>query len=661
MRDNDNRYRKILENSYDLILEVDSTGKILYVTPHCRDIVGFDQSEIVGKSAFEFVHPDDISYVKSVFYKAVNSMSTDKAVYRSINKSGSYQWFECTGNPYVTEDGDIRGVIISRDITDRRATEYELTALNNVMETVHKFLDLQEVYDVALDTIIQMENIDMAIVYLVDQHNENAILQAHRKLPDAYLERASTIPRPIGITWKVINSGEILNIENAQDDPDIGKAGKDLGHHSLLGIPISSNERTIGVIWFLSYKERIFTEREVKLFSAVGSEIALAIANAKVVEELRSTQEQLIQSEKLASIGRLISSIAHEINNPLTPILGYSDMLLKRPEISNDIRNKLEQIHSSAERVFRVIDKLLSFSRKHVPLRTTEDINRLIEQSLEFREYQLKLANIELIRDYDMSLPKTMVDPNQLQQVFTNIVLNAEQAIIDSGVSSGKLEISTALSHNNMIEISFTDNGSGIESQNIGKVFDPFFTTKQPGKGTGLGLSVAYGIIKKHGGDIHVKIGESKNTTFVIRLPVCDKNQRKPDKLVDSDKGELNAVTKKRVLIVEDEQLISDLLRGVLERENQVDLASDGEEALSKVESGRYDLIVCDIKMPGLNGTKFYESVKHINPMLANKFVFITGDPSPETMKFLNRAGNPFVIKPFKINQFMSRANEIFA
>ncbi len=786
------QYRTIVENSYDLIYEVDSEGKILYVSPPCKALIGFEQSELIGKSAFDFIHPDDLSYILSVFRKAITNMSTEKATYRARDKSGRYRWFECTGNPYLAANGEIRGVIITRDITDRKAAEealassealfraiferaaigialvgmdgrpitinpalqnmlgysvdeiremvftefthpedaakdwelfqqlvsgeishyqlekryyckngellngwlnvslvkgaqdkspfivatvdniterktaeQELIALNILMDAVHKSLDLEEVYNVALDTIMKLENIDMAMIYLVEEEKKEAILQAHRNLPETYLQRASSIPYPKGTTWKVINSGSMINIEDAQKDPDIGPAGKDLGHHGILGIPIFLKNKTIGVIWFLGYKERTFSDREVRLLSALGDQIALAIAKAKMIQEIKFTQAQLVQSEKLASIGQLISSIAHEINNPLTPIMGYSERLLKRSDIDQKNKDSLEIIHSSAERVFKIIDKLLSFSRKYVPIRRPEDINSLVEQSLEFREYQLKLANIEVVKDFDLSLPKTMVDPNQIQQVFTNIILNAEQAIVESQ-SRGRLEVKTSANNSTgAVEISFTDDGPGIPPDVVGKVFDPFFTTKEPGKGTGLGLSVAYGIIKEHGGEIRIESNsiesdKAKGTSFIITLPMMEQQNSPPNYEEKTINGS-NKLKKKRVLIVEDEKMVSELIKAIIERENIVDVASNGREGLEKIDSIQYDLIICDIKMPELSGTKFYDEVKNKYPELTSRIIFITGDPSQETMKFLTHAGIPFIVKPFKVDVFRAYVNKIFA
>jgi PAS domain S-box-containing protein len=657
--ESEKKYRTIIENSYDLIYEVDSRGNILYVNPICLELTGYEQSELLGKNAFDFMHPDDMPAALSVFMRAVTNLSTEKATLRALHKSGEYKWLECVGKPFLTAAGEIRGVIITRDISERKTREEELLALNTLMKAVHRFLDLREVYDVALDVIMKMENMDMAMIYLVDGERKEAVVQASRNLPDHYLERAGRVPSPRGLTWKVIDSGAVVNIEDAQKDGEIGQAGRELGHHSLLGIPIFLENEVIGVIWFLSYKERKFSEHEVSLLSAMGDQIGIAIAKAKMLEEIKSAQEKLVQSEKLASLGQMISSIAHEINNPLTPVVGYSQRLLAKPGLDDNDRKSLEIINVSAQRVAKIIEKLLSFSRNYRPQRTYEDINALVRECLDFRDYQLKLGNIETVADLDEGIPKTMVDSAQIRQVFTNIMLNAEQAM-SGGDIRGRLRAVTRLRNGSVIEITFEDNGPGMSKDVIGKIFDPFFTTKEPGKGTGLGLAVAYGIINEHGGEIRVESSPGQGAVFVVSLPVLGEAEapavRSEERVESSAVGTYN----KRMLIVEDEELVVDLIKGVLENDDiAIDIARDGEEALAKTVSREYDLIVCDIKMPGMGGIAYYNRVRILNPPLAKKIIFITGDPSSETMDFLKTTGNEYITKPFKVEQFRSRVCEL--
>ncbi|HVY55555.1 MAG TPA: PAS domain S-box protein [Thermodesulfobacteriota bacterium] len=657
--ENEKKYRTIIENSYDLIYEVDSSGNILFVNPSCSELTGYAPSELQGKNAFDFMHPDDRPQVLSVFMNAVRNFTTEKATFRAIHKSGEYQWLECVGKPFLTATGEIRGVIITREISERKRREEEMLALNTLMKAVHRFLDLGEVYDVALDIIMKMENMDMAMIYLVDKEKKEAVVQASRNLPEFYIKKAGRIPYPKGLTWKIIVSGAIENIEDAQKDKEIGDAGRRLGHHSLLGIPIFQGSEVIGVIWFLSYQERKFSEHEVRLLSAMGDQIAIAIAKAKMLEEIKSAQEKLVQTEKLASLGQMVSSIAHEINNPLTPIMGYSQRLLTKPGLENAEKKSLEIINMSAQRVAKIIENLLSFSRNYRPQRTYQDINALVAESLDNRAHQLKLENIEVVAEFGKDLPRTMVDSNQVRQVFTNIIQNAEQAM--SGRGGGSLRIATEIKNGNEIKITFEDDGPGFGKDAIAKLFDPFFTTKEPGKGTGLGLAVAYGIVKEHGGDIRAENREGIGAAIIVELPVLE--EASPPEPAPEEKPAPRSrkkASEKRILVIEDEELVVDLIKGVLEHEDlTIDVARDGEEALAKAVSGEYDLIVCDIKMPVMGGIAFYNKINVINPQIARKVIFITGDPSSETMEFLNTTGKEYITKPFKVEKFKARVCEL--
>ncbi|MEW6144441.1 MAG: PAS domain S-box protein [Thermodesulfobacteriota bacterium] len=782
------KYRALVENSRDLIYEVSTAGKVLYVNPVCSQILGFEQQELLGTSAFDLIHPDDLPRVMSEFGRAIMSMSSGEATYRARDKSGRYHWFECTGNPVRKKNGEIVGVVITRDITDRREaqtalarsealfraifdraaigialvdpdgrpktinpalgnmlgyseeeiksmvftefthpedaskdwalfrelnegrigdyqmekryfhkngqivhgllnvslikglegnepyvlatvvditermqTEAELSVLNNLMQAVHRFLDLDEVYKVALDMVVGTEIVDMAMIYLVDEEKKEAVLQAERNVPETYVRKAGRIPHPKGNTWRVIETASMINIENAQNDMTMGPAGRELGEHSALGIPIFIKEKVIGVLWFFSVKERKFTEKEIRFLTTLGDQIAVAVAKAKMMREIEIAQEQLIQSEKMASIGRLISSIAHEINNPLTPIVGYSRRLLEKDGHDEQERHALEVIYNSAQRVVRIIDKLLSFSRKSLPVRSYEDINGLIEQALEFREYQYRLGNVEIVKKLDPGLPKTMVDPNQIQQVLMNLLLNAEQAIVGAR-GSGRIEITSGLGSGGAIEITVSDDGPGIPDEIRGKVFDPFFTTKEPGEGTGLGLSVSYGIVKEHGGDIYIREGGGEGATFVVELPLLTPGAGAPDAEKYEARNDLKELRKIRVLIVEDEVVVISLLKTVLEElGHAVEIASNGKEAIRGRDLGSYDLIVCDIRMPDMNGVEFFEELRKSYPELTGRVIFITGDPSRKTAEFLDRVGNPYLIKPFKIEKFKDRVNEILS
>jgi signal transduction histidine kinase/CheY-like chemotaxis protein len=528
----------------------------------------------------------------------------------------------------------------------------QLDLLIKITEKVHSFTSLQDVYNAILDSSKSISNVDMVMVYLVDEEREEAVLQAQRNVPEDYLRRASRIPYPKGVTWKVINTGKVLNIPDAQKDPDIGPAGRDLGHHGVLGIPIFLEGKAVGVIWFLSYREHKFSDDEVSFLSTLGKQVAIAISKAKMIEDLRVYREQLIQAEKMSSLGRLTSSIAHEINNPLTPILGYSQLLLTQSGIDEEKKKKyLGFIYESAQRINRIIKGILSYTRKDNVEMQPVNINSVIEKVLRFREYQLNLNEIEVVKDLDLRIPQVMANPTQLEQVFFNIILNAEQALVSKN-GCRQLVIRTRVKGEGRVEVYFSDNGPGISKEFMGKVFEPFFTTKV--EGNGLGLFIVYEVIRGHNGRIWVESEEGKGATFIVELPsvrqgYVEEVVRESGFGVESQARGDTGIIGKRVLIVEDEELILNMIKGVLEEEGyEVDIASNGNRALEKLDKNLYDLIICDVKMPCMDGNRFYQEVRARYNVPEDKFIFVTGDLKALSINFDEAR---VLRKPFTINE----------
>jgi signal transduction histidine kinase/CheY-like chemotaxis protein len=373
----------------------------------------------------------------------------------------------------------------------------------------------------------------------------------------------------------------------------------------------------------------------------------------KAVETLKTTQANLIQSEKLSGIGEFVAGVAHELNNPLTSVMGFSE-LLGRAEASPQHKRHLEMIHKSALRCQKIVQSLLSFARRHAPERKLASINELVLNTLDFLSYQLRTSNIEATTDLDLSLPAAMVDPHQLQQVFLNIVNNARQAM-EAHRGSGKIQVKTQR-HGEMVHVVFKDDGPGISEQNLKKIFDPFFTTKEVGKGTGLGLSLCYGIVKEHGGSIQVRSREGDGATFIIELPLTTSPAP-----VSASPATPRATPEKppahsgkRILVIDDEEGILEVLKETLSESGyRVDTARDGESALDRASQNHYDLALCDWKMPGLNGEEVYEKLRSMNPALSDRMIFITGDVINEkTKSFLTARNKVCLSKPFSLGEF---------
>ncbi len=378
----------------------------------------------------------------------------------------------------------------------------------------------------------------------------------------------------------------------------------------------------------------------------------------QTVETLRTTQARLMQSEKLSAIGEFVAGVAHELNNPLTALIGFSELLQMR--VSDEAtKTSLKRISSSAERCHKIVQSLLSFARQHPPERKLTEVNALIDAVLEILIYELRTSNIKVEKDYAQNLPKLMVDPHQIQQVFLNIVHNARQAI-EAYQPHGNIRITTR-ALNGKVQVRFQDDGPGISPENLKKIFDPFFTTKAVGKGTGLGLSLSYGIIHEHGGTIAAESKPGAGTAFIIEFPVASGENTTsitPEKpspaLTQEGKG-------RKILVVDDEEDILDLVRQTMVAQGYiVQTVTDGEKALQVLEKETFDLIVTDWKMPGLSGQQLYERLRQANPAAARQVIFMTGDVlSEKTQEYLREQNRLCLAKPFSLVDFRRAINQV--
>lgn len=373
----------------------------------------------------------------------------------------------------------------------------------------------------------------------------------------------------------------------------------------------------------------------------------------KTVETLRTTQHQLIQSEKLSAVGQFVAGVAHELNNPLTAVIGFAD-LLSQTVADPELQPRLDLIARSAHRCHRIVQSLLSFARQHKPERGPVQITEAIDDVLELMAYDLRTSNIQVVREFDPALPLVEADPHQLQQVFINLLSNARQAI-QPFRSDGRMII-RAKANGRMVRLEFQDNGPGISKENLSRIFDPFFTTKPVGKGTGLGLSLSYGIIREHGGSIHVESEPGEGAMFVIELPIAatQPGSRLATARPPSRRPFTPVGAGKSVLIVDDEEWIRVLVGELLEREGySVEPVSSGEQAIAILRDRKFDLVLCDWKMPGMNGMRIFEHLLVNDLELAKRVLFMTGDVVNDTFEeFLRRHGRACLPKPFSINEF---------
>jgi two-component system NtrC family sensor kinase len=365
-------------------------------------------------------------------------------------------------------------------------------------------------------------------------------------------------------------------------------------------------------------------------------------------QRLDDARQQILRSDKLSALGQLIAGVAHELNNPLTTIIGRAEIMLGEAKDEKTLKD-LEQIASQGHRAAKIVQNLLSFARQTAPEKQLCDVNQIVKKVLEMLEHDFRVSNIEINTDLAPDLPRTMIDANQMQQVLVNIVNNAYQAMKEQG-RAGRLKVRTR-GHGGRLTVAFTDTGPGMDAEQQGHIFEPFFTTKPESKGTGLGLSISYGIVRAHGGRIDVKSSEGDGASFIIELPIIGKQGPVAAKETKGPKARKLPIS--RVLVIDDEEAIDEVITELLtEAGCQVDAVTTGESALERMKAGSYDLILCDVRMPGMDGPEIYGEVERLKPELAPRFLFLTGDISDQTRAFLEETAMPYLMKPFTREAF---------
>ncbi|HYV19052.1 MAG TPA: ATP-binding protein [Verrucomicrobiae bacterium] len=377
------------------------------------------------------------------------------------------------------------------------------------------------------------------------------------------------------------------------------------------------------------------------------------------VSELKAAREHLVQAEKLTALGEVVSGVAHELNNPLAGVLGYAQLLMRGPMEGRQQRS-VERILDAALRCQKIVQNLLAFSRRSPSEKRSLGLNGLVDKALDLKEYDLRTAQIEVVKDLEADLPKTMLDFNQMQQVLLNLIQNAQYAMARHR-GRGRLVLRTR-HRGSQVELRVEDDGPGIAREHLARIFDPFFTTKPVGEGTGLGLSISYGIVRDHGGRIWAESDPGRGTTLVVELPVRQEAglpQPEPDEPGPGD--EMDRLRRPlRLLVVDDEPIILDLLVDALAGRHSVDTAGGGAEALRKLEQRSYDVVLLDLKMPGVDGRQVYDTMRTRWPAQADRVIFASGDTvHPEARSFIQRTGRPCVDKPFRLEALAAVLDQV--
>jgi PAS domain S-box-containing protein len=399
-----------------------------------------------------------------------------------------------------------------------------------------------------------------------------------------------------------------------------------------------------------------------RLFDTEGK-VNGVVASARDVTVSKQSEAQLVQKEKLAAMGQMMAGVAHELNNPLTAILGVSDLLRER-STDDASRRHAEIILQQARRAAAIIQNLLAFSRPSAQGRVKLRIDEIVERALQVHQASLRQKNIHVDFTSPGDLPAIEGDPKLLAQVFSNLIINAEQAMATVH-DRGTLRVSLAHADGS-VSATFADDGPGIASENIGKIFDPFFTTKRPGGGTGLGLTISLALVKEHGGTIEVQSSPGSGATLRVLLPVpaalpADSHPQSASRTSPAVSADASVLHGHSVLVVDDEDSIREIVQeGLTSRGMKVEGAASSEEALSHLASASYEVVLCDFNLPGLKGEQLFERLRAQAGSSIPRFVFMTGDLlDPSTIAAFSRKGASVLQKPFHVSALAALLAEL--
>jgi len=483
LRNSEEMLRRIFESSTDGIAVIDLEGTITEANQRAVEMHGFSSRDrLAGRSIFDLLAPREHNRISAGLKQAMEEGPVGGVECILLRADGSAFPGELSINTLKDAEGNPFGhITIARDITKRKEID---EALKYAAEEWSRTFD-------SINDAVCINSRDFRL------------LRVNKAFADMYhLEPGQAV-------------GKLCHEVTGE------------GKEPIEGCPHLETLRTAKPArseFFLREKGAYVEIRTSPIFNNKG-EIAGSVHITRDITEQKQQNERLMSTDRLASLGELAAGTAHEFNNPLTSVIGLSELLLER-DVPDDIREDLKLINNEAQRAANVARNLLAFGGKHAPAKQPDQINSIIEDVLELRAYEHKVKNIDVVKHLAPDLPKIMADYFQMQQVFMNIIINAEYFMIEAH-RGGTLIISTE-KQNDAVRVSITDDGPGIAQENLNRIFDPFFTTKEAGKGTGLGLSICHTIVTEHGGQIYVRSQLGKGTSMFVELPVNGQEQTWP-------------------------------------------------------------------------------------------------------------------------------------
>jgi PAS domain S-box-containing protein len=597
------RYRNLFETATDAIYTLDVRAAFTSLNEATCEMSGRTRDDLLGRSPLPLLAPSELGAVKEHF-KAALSGEARRYECHFLRPDGTRRLASVTNSP-IRHGARVIGILgVARDVTDER------------------------------DRAVALERSELRYTRLVESASD-AIFTVEpggtMTAVNRSLERASGRAREmlIGIPFAALIDGRDQHALSAAFRETFAGARRrvELRYRAADG------------------EERLCSLTLTPLTE--GDEVIGALGIVRDVTDEKRMTEQLVQQEKLAAVGELVSGVAHELNNPLASVMAFAQLLLAAPEDAPQDRHAIDAIHQEAKRAAKIVSNLLTFARQHQPERTVTDLNRVVDDTLELRRYALRVAQVDIETRLDPALPITWADPFQLQQVVLNLVTNAEQAL---GAWSGqrRIVVSTERVRDKLV-LTVTDNGPGIAPEHVSRIFNPFFTTKPVGEGTGLGLSISDGIIREHGGRIRVESAPGAGARFIIELPYMEPPGAE---VAPAPQVQLPVCATKRILVVDDEPAIRAAMTTYFRSlGHEIDTAASGRDALARATATRYDALLLDLRLPDATGDEILRGLDAAG-CTPRTVVFVTGDTQSEAARrTLGATGRAVVSKPFLLDE----------
>ncbi len=680
-------------NIRDSVYIVDKNGHIIFINHAFTEIYGYQEKEIIGRS-IRCIHENNPSNQSKKKEQESISNNNHRGEFYHKRKDGTLFPVYLSNSDIKNEDGDVFATAtITRDITEQKQMENELRRVNRALKTLSQSNQVlvratneQDLLNNVCQILINSGGYCFAWVGYIEEDKKKRIVPISKAGEDKdYLNQ-------LHFTWgndlkalnpvnKAILSGRPIITKNMKIKSNGGSWRSEAikrGYGSSISLPLLNQGVSFGALTIYSREQNAFDTQEVNLLKELSEDLAFGITvlraqitHRKTEEENNKIQMQLLQAQKMESIGTMAGGIAHDFNNLLTAIIGCVDLSLEEVDKTDVVYGDLKEIQIAAQRAADLTKQLLLFSRKKTMKFKSVNINRIIQNLLMMLK-RLIGENIHIQTHLASNLWMIKADQGTLEQVIMNLVVNARDAMPDGGeltietenitlTEADKVDMSEA-PLGRCIRISVSDKGTGMDKKTIQHIYDPFFSTKAIGKGTGLGLSVVYGIVSQHGGCIRVESEINRGTTFEIYLPAL--NQKKKERIKGMiPKKKRHRGKNQRILVVEDEEKVREFTTSGLSRSGYtVFSAADAKEAVNifKRENGNFDVVISDVVLPGKSGIELVDGFRTQKPNIG--ILLSSGYTDYESRwPIIQENGFQFLEKPYTLNDLIEVIHKIAA